>query len=580
MANIINPFPQAGGVERPVHNTRAAERSTEKFTDHLDRRLDTAQRRGQDQLGVRDREAAQSDQAERLDKSVDKGTEKRSDIEQLIFFLQDIQQVARQKNMQPGEWGVELPEGEILADLAEQAGMNKADLNALVEQFTSKNGELDMDAFFQALINHFVAFEENPAIVVPETEFPLLESLLTKMGLSPEQLQSISDQAVVGDGDIDLALIAQALKDLSVSPENLQNVPLSDWEAEQLQGLLDKAGISLGGQLEILPEQLFGEEMVLSYDRLQALLQEGVDLARANEPQLDLVKFLGSLEKVMRQAFFQDKSVGFSPVVQDAQSQAYQDLLMIYDQARLRYEKGLTVEEEELEGDIRKWLEAVAARVAERSTHAGIGTENDNAKFLLKNVVSADQLVPFSKEEFAGQQRQDGLAAGANAAADQSVSAPVNQPPPMVRHFPMQQQQQILNQLSLAVARGMRSGEQHLVLKLHPADLGEVKVDLTVRQQVVSVSFTMENSKVKETLEGSMEEFRQNMEQKGFSLGDVNVFVGQNDEEQGGWQRFEAALSGERLQAQSLADLSDEVLYLTAQNKQDISPESGVNLFV
>lgn len=124
--------------------------------------------------------------------------------------------------------------------------MNKADLNALVEQFTSKNGELDMDAFFQALINHFVAFEENPAIVVPETEFPLLESLLTKMGLSPEQLQSISDQAVVGDGDIDLALIAQALKDLSVSPENLQNVPLSDWEAEQLQGLLDKAGISLG----------------------------------------------------------------------------------------------------------------------------------------------------------------------------------------------------------------------------------------------------------------------------------------------------------------------------------------------
>lgn len=580
MANIINPFPQAGGIERPVHNSRAADRSAEKFTDHLDRRLDTAQRRRQDQLGVRDREAIPADRAERVSKDGDKGTEKQGDIEQLILFLQDIQQVAKEKNMQPGEWGVELPEGEILTDLAEQAGMSKADLTALVEQFTSQNGELDMDAFFQALINHFVAFEENPAIVVPETEFPLLESLLTKMGLSPEQLQSISEQAVVGDGDIDLALIAQALKYLSVSPENLQSVPLSDWEAKQLQGLFDKAGISLGDQLDLLPEQLFGEEMVLSYERLQALLQEGVALARANEPQLDLVKFLGSLEKVMRQAFFQDKSVGFSPVVQDAQGQAYQDLLMIYDQARLRYEKGLTVEEEELEGDIRKWLEAVAARVAERRTHAGIAAGNDSAGFLLKNVVTAEQLVPFSKEEFAGQQRQEGLAAGASAGADQSVSAPANQPPPMVRHFPMQQQQQILNQLSLAVARGMRSGEQHLVLKLHPADLGEVKVDLTVRQQVVSVSFTMENSKVKETLEGSMEEFRQNMEQKGFSLGDVNVFVGQNDEGQDGWQRFEAALSGERLQAQSLADLSDEVLYLSARNKQETSPESGVNLFV
>ena len=127
----------------------------------------------------------------------------------------------------------------------------------------------------------------------------------------------------------------------------------------------------------------------------------------------------------------------------------------------------------------------------------------------------------------------------------------------------------------------MRTGEQHLVLRLHPAELGEVKVDLAVRNEVVSVSFTMENAKVKETLEGSMEEFRHNMEQKGFSLNDVNVNVGHGKDDNDTWQRFEMAWSGERLQAQNLGDVPDDVLYNIAHHgEQYASQEEGVNLFV
>lgn len=584
MSNIITPVLPVGGAELSVDHARGADRSGNKFADHLDRRLDSKQDRNQDQLGVKHRESVtpRKDEAPRGEEKAGqiddgKALDDQSDVANLVLFLQDIQQVAQEKTLAPGEWNVALPEGEILADLAQQAGMSQADLSALVEQFQAENGELDLGSFFQGLIDHFVSFEENPAIVVPETEFPMLEALLTKMGLSPEQLESISSQTVVGDGEIDLALLAQALEKLNIAAGSLQTVPLSSWEAEQLQALLDKAGVSLGDQLELLPEQVYGQELTLSFERLQALLKETVAQAQENQPQLDLPKFLGSLEQVMKQASFEDQSVGFTPMVQESMGAAYQDLLEMYDKARLRFEEGLGAEEDQLQNDIQKWLDGVVTRATEERGDQGEGGKDGKQNFFGNASQVVENLATGGGEEFSVQ-RQGGMVAG-QTSTDQTISQPADQPQ-AVRHFPVQQQQHILNQLSLAVTRGMKSGEQHMVLRLHPAELGEVKVDLTVRNEVVSVSFAMENSKVKETLEGSMEEFRHNMEQKGFSLSDVNVFVGQNQDDNEAWQRFEMALSGEGLQAQNLEDIPDDVLYHTVRGEQYVSQEEGVNLFV
>ncbi|MEN8257063.1 MAG: flagellar hook-length control protein FliK [Thermodesulfobacteriota bacterium] len=608
MSNIINPVLPVGGAELSVDHAKGAERSGSTFSDHLDRRLGNDQERNQDQLGVRhsenNRQAAHKGERGSKDEvkaqsDQDIEIEDQGEVATLVHFLQDIQQVAQEKNLEPGEWAVALPEPEILADLAQQAGMSEIDLTALVEKFQADNGELDLDAFLQSLINHFVSFEENPRIVVPETEIPMLEGLLTKMGLSPEQLEQVSSQVVVADGEIDLFLLAQALEDLNVatmapvidegerqaSPvleenngeQTLQAITLSPWEAEQLQGLLKQAGISLEKQLELMPEQLFGEEVVLSLERLQSLLKEAVVQAQQDQPQLDLPKFLGSLEQVMKQAAFQDQSVGFTPVVQGSLGEAYKDLLEMYDKARLRFEEGLDAEEDQLQNDIQKWLDGVVARAGDgRGSQGETGNQDDQGFF-----DNAGQGVgPFasgSGEEFTVH-RQDGMSAP-QVASNQGITQAADQPQP-VRHFPAHQQQQIMNQLSLAVSRGMKSGEQNLVLRLHPAELGEVKVDLSVRNEVVSVSFTMENSKVKDTLESSMEEFRHNMEEKGFSLNEVNVFVGHSNEDQDAWQRFEMALNGEKLQAQNLEDIPDDVLYQTVGAEQYASQEEGVNLFV
>jgi flagellar hook-length control protein FliK len=127
---------------------------------------------------------------------------------------------------------------------------------------------------------------------------------------------------------------------------------------------------------------------------------------------------------------------------------------------------------------------------------------------------------------------------------------------------------------------GIRNDEHHLVLRLYPQELGEVKVDLLVRDGQVSINFNMENSRVKEMLESNMEQFRENMEQKGFSLGECSVSVGQRDDFDNEWRRFMMVGNSKGLDRETLEDLPDDALYLRGDMLQLEGRGDSLSLFV
>ncbi len=89
----------------------------------------------------------------------------------------------------------------------------------------------------------------------------------------------------------------------------------------------------------------------------------------------------------------------------------------------------------------------------------------------------------------------------------------------------------------------------------------------------------MENSKVKQLLESSLDQFQENLEQKGFVLDECMISSGGNEENEDAWQRFESAWkSRAEIRVESLDDLTDNVLYHTADN-YDVG-EGGISLFV
>lgn len=125
------------------------------------------------------------------------------------------------------------------------------------------------------------------------------------------------------------------------------------------------------------------------------------------------------------------------------------------------------------------------------------------------------------------------LSASARASAELDNLAPPR------TQAPIQHQQQIIDQLARGMMRGLQNKEHHLVMRLNPPELGEVKIDLIVRNEHVSVSFAMENSRVKEAIESSMQQFQENLEQRGFKLGQFSVNVGQQqDDRKQAWQEF------------------------------------------
>ncbi len=587
MANIMNPVFPVGGVERTAPPVKPDQKSGDKFSDHLDRKMQDRTSR-EDKVGLKRRqEGRQSSKRAAVEKERDVAAPKKkpgSDAEAagaLALFMQDLQQIAQSPELGVGEWIVPVEDGDFMQEFAAHSGMSELDLLALAEKFQAEDGSLDLPSFFNALGEHFADFETNPGVLIPETEFPLLASLLEKMGLSNEQLQLLSDKAVVGDGQLDLAIFTESLAELqgggASGPEDLlQPVTLSKAEVQQLQDLLGKVGLQLGEQLELLPEQLFGKDVILSMERLQSMLEQGVNEAESAFPKVDLAAFLQDLEKVMEGAKFVDQSAGISPLVQNSLVDAYKNLLDMFEAVQERFKEGLADEEMVFSGDIEKWRAGVVERLAALT---GVDPKHISVESLGVSSLEVTGETPVPVTEMLTPVAGGGGQAVTVDPASVHVASPADQPPP-VRHFIPGQQQQIFDQLGLAIGRGLKSGEHHLVLRLHPVELGEVKVDLVMRGEEISAHFKIENSKVKETLESSMEEFRQSMEQKGFTLGSLNVSVGGQDDAGEAWQRFEMGWSGERLQADTLEDLPDDILYHRSNREQYANPEQGVNLFV
>jgi len=592
----MNPVLPVPGPELSVKKTGGTSDSDSSFARHLDRQLDKKYGDSRDKLGVA-RNSEQSRQASRSKDNAAPAAKSTADdrddqagaqsVEELLRqFLAELQDVAEQKTGVPGEWKTELPDMEILQQLAVDAGMKEADFAQFMQQLENQDNKVGLIDFFEALTRHFQEMNESAPITVAEADLPMLQALLAKMGLDEASIAKIADQAVTGDGKLDLSLLAQGLAG-AAGEEGLMPVTLTDWESEQLQNLLAEAGLTLEEQNELLPERFLnqvlgrenaGEAVQLTLDRLQSMLSDATAAAKASQPKVDLPAFLADLQKIVSQSAFEAQGPGWTPVVEESVNAVYQKLQELVDLARVKVEEnklqeGTFQEEQDLQSDFAEWVKGLEEK--------------------FEQPAGRQDTADFSGEMAASQSGGEEVTA-AKTAADPQPAAAFTVKPGGQEAMPAQEaargeaaarqpfrqmQQQVVQQLSDGVIRGLKSQEHHLVLRLYPQDLGEVKVNLTVRDDHVSVSFNMENSRVKEMLESNMEEFKQSMNQRGFSLGECFVSVGQENSGES-WQRFEMARQTVKAAAESLADLPADALYLQAATPGADGQQSGINLIV
>ncbi len=577
---------------------RGRSESVSKFSSYMEKKLANERQEKGNVFGAQQgspRKAAFSEESGRgREQAEPEGEDRAAGIAALLAqFVAELQQAAAANaDSGPGEWTFTLPDAALLEKMAVDAGMGETELGLLMQQMEEQGGQFSLVEFLDTFARHFEALSEQTPVAVPETDLPLLQLILERLGAGAPEVARISEAAVRGDNTLDLEKFLAGLQELQLQGEN--PTVLTQVESEQLQGLLASAGVSETMQRSLLPEltaslldpEVEAPPVHLGMERLKNLLEQAVADVKANRLQADLPSFLADLQTVLSEAGFAARDLGWSPAVQEAVTAVFEKLLESVDLAQVKLQPGTSrLGEEKIsaladDAEGEAWEELLAgldeAEAGEADALQGNGSlagEKDGGQ---------QSGAGFTGEGF-GEEGQGLLSSGAATTAKNEAGlhlAPgqVARPFTFVPNMPPGLQQHTFAQLSQGLLQGLRNNEHHLVMKLYPKELGEVRVELMVRDEQIAVSFAMENSKVKEVLESNMEQFKQNMEKQGFVLGECMVSVGNQQDGGEAWREFQAAWREQGVARRAAGPVGADELYPQGSYGRNLS-EKGVDLF-
>ncbi|HIJ78249.1 MAG: flagellar hook-length control protein FliK [Desulfobulbaceae bacterium] len=615
MEGLMIPMVQAPQTKAPVEvkGSGRAGGTAKNFSEYMEKKAAVARQEKKNLLGA-EKPKTNADpraidaQGDRQPKEIKaKGQDDKAEtIASLLGqFVAELKESADEVGTQPGDWTFTMPGAEAIEKIALDAGMSEAQLGKLMKDLESQDGKFDLPEFLDFFARHFEALQDEQPVTAPETDLPLLQILLERLGVPAEDVAKLSDAAVLGDNTIDLEKFVAGLQDL----QGEGAVELTDWEAEQLQDILAKAGVAREQQRDLLPERFpvwqdadpEPKPLNLTLDRLKNILEQGVQDAKAGRLQADLPSFLSDLKEIMTQATFDKKEMGWTPAVQESVTAIFDKLIESIDLASVKIRK-VTPESNDFKkvdfsaenSDEQSWDELLAANNEEagEAKVGGVKQENDrlaaaggakgnggNESHQLGNrEASGDKVMAQHEAQSNVFQHNTTSAAKADHAAANAPGQEMKTFNPIAK-MPLGLQQQSFAQITSGVLGGLRNQEHHLVMTLFPKELGEVKVEMMVRDEQIALSFSMENHKVKEVFESNMQEFKDSMEEQGFIIEECMVSVSQEDKSNDAWRQFEASWKerGSAAIRKSLADLPDEAFY---HRSQRLNPkEQGLDLF-
>ena len=556
-------------AQQPVHEvvrerSGSGRKATEaSFSQYMEEKMRTERKEKQNMVGV-----------ERAEKMKKKPTPEKMEPESageteagfLKNIIQKLKEVAEGTGLEVGQWVLTEADIGLLEKIAAEAGMDVSQLAFLLQQMEENSGELDLIDFFAALTEHFEKMDNPAPITVPDTDLPFFETLLSQMGVPPEAIRQLADMAVTGEDQLDLTLLFDGLEEIEAEGF----AALSDWDMEEFSNILSKAGVSREVIQSLLGDKQDGQKLNLA--GLRDILAKGITDVEVNRPQVDISAFADDLDTLLAQAGFKDASAGFTPVVQESLKAIYEELQKLVDMSKVRVEKVNHALDEEMwldeqaDMDFDLWTQMRQEGKAGSDPGSQGGQSGGRHEFV-------PQLFQFAETPPAAYMNTP------LEMPDESAKA-VDVPRAAMPGFRMAAalQQQAADQITMGVIRGLQNNDHHLILRLNPPELGKVKVDMLIRNDQISVTFAMENSKVKEALESHMQQFKESLEQRGFVLDQCFVSVDRDNDAEDAWQRFEFERNSLGIRRETLSELPEEALYHRAAAEK--YPESNVNIFV
>jgi len=603
LSNIMLPNIVSNALpsNRPDPKAQVDPGNEDNFSRYLDKKVRTERQERSNLVGVKKHERSGKDndpaKPEKKDNGDDANVSAAAFLQQLLADLRDL---VKKPGTEAGKWGFQLKNTDMLDRLAEQAGMNPADLASLKEQMKA-DGTIDLADIFAQLEEHLKSIQDPQVIAAPETDLPTLESMLSRMGVDANKLAEMSNKSIDEQGKFDLTTYLQCLKSLP-NDGSLKTIKVSDLELQQVRDMLTSAGVSNRQLGEIFPEKIMAWQRdiaglppvvnntpkTMSLAHLKEILGQGISYVEDSKPKVNLPGFLQNLSDVLSQSGFVKGGAGFTPVVQESLTSAYQELQKMVNLAKVKVDKVNDIVS--INQDLaEQWQESggKTEKLQETSPAGGAGKTE-----IIEPVISSaktDSTPGVVDDKGHEHTNSDGETHSLTGAADAGQSGRQVQEfrmPAMTRPPAAQILQQFaMDQLSQGVTQALQRDEHHLTLTMYPKELGEVKVDLQVRNNHLAVSFVMDNHKVKESLEKNMEEFKDNLNRQGYNLETCAVLINQQHKDSDGTrQQFEAAweqlsVNGSNNRKADGGGLAESIKQIAAL-RSNRWPESNISVFV
>ncbi len=124
--------------------------------------------------------------------------------------------------------------------------------------------------------------------------------------------------------------------------------------------------------------------------------------------------------------------------------------------------------------------------------------------------------------------------------------------------------EEILDQVSNNLKMTMKDDMTEMEMQLHPASLGNIKVQVIARDGVITANFTTQNEQVRQALEAQVVQLKEQMNEQGIKVEAVEVTVSShafernlNEEGERGQSQGEAEAKRRRTRGINLGDMDD-----------------------
>ena len=387
----------------------------------------------------------------------------------------------------------------LVKKLLFQCGFSQKEVEGLLAELTKSNphGKIKLSELFSKLVELDSAKRKTKTpLTLDQSALPYIESALRDCGLTPKAAERILERARVEGGGLDLHKLVMELKAISDKEMNLVDRAKLDQFVRKIERAIGGAQVSEGvgpgnegkttGSLQKIAAGLGKENEVPP--EVKATIDEIVKRAASTEEGDKRVSSLRTFSKLEIKEPHAKKGEGKSSKKEKTETSL----------SSLKESRNTNTKVEVLPGVER------GEGLKGGAKDEGYSVKTETKIIDIPQDTTNSHLTDTVKSE--------------TITAAKEHSNPVR--PSLPAH--------LINQVRRQISRSLVRGERVIRLQLRPPDLGSLRIEMDMKDNVLKLGMITENSSVKEILLSNIHELRESLAEQGVRLERLDIQIGYN----------------------------------------------------